>query len=150
MFMRDFNEGVNLQDYAKAESSESGKLLSKKTPGSLPLSFKDIEKFLQGLVAQRIFTQSFRGMRLEPYMMELNVVVRALVDVLVWGLNNSGTILNFEEMEVDELARTTGLGQLIPLWKWTYWGVHSWGFWDNFQWFLMMNVIIWVYRRYFN
>ena len=111
MFMRDFNEGVNLQDYAKAESSESGKLLSKKTPGSLPLSFKDIEKFLQGLVAQRIFTQSFRGMRVEPYMMELNVVVRALVDVLVWELNNSGTILNFEEMEVDELARTTGLGQ---------------------------------------
>ena len=50
-------------------------------------------------------------MRLEPYMMELNVVVRALVGVLVWGLNNSGTILNFEEMEVDELARTTGLGQ---------------------------------------
>ena len=83
MLMRDFTEGVILQDYAKAESSESGKLLSKKTPGSVPLSFKDIEKFLQGLVAQRIFTQSFRGMRLEPYMMELNVVVRALVDVLV-------------------------------------------------------------------
>ena len=81
--MRDFTEWVILQDYAKAESSESGKLLSKKTLGSLPLSFKDIEKFLQGLVAQRIFTQSFRGMRLEPYMMELNVVVRALVDVLV-------------------------------------------------------------------
>ena len=111
MFMRDFNEGVNLQDYAKAESSESGKLLSKKTPGSLPLSFKDIEKFLQGLVAQRIFTQSFRGMRLEPYMMELNDVVWALVDVLVRGLHNSGTIFNFEEIEVDELARTTGSGQ---------------------------------------
>ena len=43
--------------------------------------------------------------------MELNVVVRALVDVLVWGLNNSGTIFHFEEIEVDELARTTGLGQ---------------------------------------
>ena len=41
--------------------------------------------------------------------MEFNVVVRALVDVLVWGLNNSGTIFNFEEMEVDELARTTDL-----------------------------------------
>ena len=54
--MRDFTEGVILQDYAKAESSESGKLLSKKTPGSLPLSFKDIDKFLQGLVARRIFT----------------------------------------------------------------------------------------------
>ena len=40
-------------------------------------------------------------------MMELNVVVRALVDVLVWGLNDSGTIFNFEEMEVDEMARTT-------------------------------------------
>ena len=50
-------------------------------------------------------------MHLEPYIMELNVVVRALVGELVWGLNNSGTILNFEEMEVDELARTTGLGQ---------------------------------------
>ena len=111
MLIRDFTDGVNLQDYAKAESSESGKSSFKKTPSSLPLSFKDIEKFLQGLVAQRIFTQSFRGMRLEPYMMELNVVVRALVGVLVWGLNNSGTILNFEEMEVDELARTTGLGQ---------------------------------------
>ena len=43
--------------------------------------------------------------------MELNVVVRALVDVLVRGLHNSGTIFNFEEIEVDELARTTGLGQ---------------------------------------
>ena len=50
MFMRDFNEGVNLQDYAKAESSESGKLLSKKTPSSLPLSFKDIEKFCESLL----------------------------------------------------------------------------------------------------
>ena len=39
--MRDFTEGVILQDYAKAESLESGKLLSKKTPGSLTLSFKD-------------------------------------------------------------------------------------------------------------
>ena len=53
----------------------------------------------------------FRGMRLEPHIMEFNVVVRALVDVLVWELNNSGTIFNFEEMEVDELARTTDLGQ---------------------------------------
>ena len=42
--------------------------------------------------------------------MEFNVVVRALVDVLVWGLNNSGTIFNFEDMEADELAKTTGLG----------------------------------------
>ena len=41
--------------------------------------------------------------------MEFNVVVRAVVDVLVRGLNNSGTIFNFEEMEVDELARTTDL-----------------------------------------
>ena len=49
----------------------------------------------------------FRGMRLEPHIMEFNVVVRALVDVLVWELNNSGTIFNFEEMEVDEMARTT-------------------------------------------
>ena len=53
----------------------------------------------------------FRGMRLEPHIMEFNVVVRALVDVSVWELNNSGTIFNFEEMEVDELARTTDLGQ---------------------------------------
>ena len=53
----------------------------------------------------------FRGMRLEPHIMEFIVVVRALVDVLVRGLNNSGTIFNFEEMEVDELARTTDLGQ---------------------------------------
>ena len=50
MLIRDFTEGVILQDYAKAESSESGKLLSKKTPGSLPLSFKDIEKFCESLL----------------------------------------------------------------------------------------------------
>ena len=35
MLMRDFTEGVILQDYAKAESLESGKLLSKKTPGKV-------------------------------------------------------------------------------------------------------------------
>ena len=50
MLMRDFTEGVILQDYAKAESLESGKLLSKKTPGSLTLSFKDIEKFCELLI----------------------------------------------------------------------------------------------------
>ena len=48
---------------------------------------------------------------MEPHIIELDIVVRALVDVLVWGLNNSGTIFNFEEMEVDELARITDLVQ---------------------------------------
>ncbi len=54
---------------------------------------------------------------MEPYIMELNVVVRALVGELVWGLNNSGTILNFEEMEVDELARTTDFRSINPTLK---------------------------------
>ena len=49
MLMRDFAEGVILQDYAKDESSESGKSLSAKTPGSLSLSFKDVEKLCDGL-----------------------------------------------------------------------------------------------------
>ena len=111
MLIRDFTDGVNLQDYAKAESSESGKSSFKKTPGSLPLSFKDIEKFCESMLPKGSSPKVFRGMRLEPHIMEFNVVVRALVDVLVWGLNNSGTIFNFEEMEVDELARTTDLGQ---------------------------------------
>ena len=52
MLMRDFTEGVILQDFAKAESSESGKLLSKKTPGSLSLRFKDIEKFCESLLPE--------------------------------------------------------------------------------------------------
>lgn len=43
--------------------------------------------------------------------MELNVVLRALVDALVWRLNNSDAIYNFEEKVVDELARTTGSGR---------------------------------------
>ena len=86
-------------------------LLSKKTLGSLFLPFKDIEKFCESMLPKGSSPKVFRGMRLEPHIMEFNVVVRVLVDVLVWGLNNSGTIFNFEEMEVDELARTTGSGQ---------------------------------------
>ena len=42
MLMRDFAEGVILQDYAKDESSESGKSSSTKTSGSLSPSFKNI------------------------------------------------------------------------------------------------------------
>ena len=87
--IRDFTDGVNLQDYAKAESSESGKSSFKKTPGSLPLSFKDIEKFCESMLPKGSPPKVFRGMRLEPHIMEFNVVVRALVDVLVWGLNDS-------------------------------------------------------------
>ena len=37
--------------------------------------------------------------------MELNVVTRALVDVLVWGLNNSGEKIHSEEIDVVELAQ---------------------------------------------
>ena len=48
--MRDFAEGVILQDYDKVESSESKKLLFKKTPGFLYLRFKDIEKFFGSLL----------------------------------------------------------------------------------------------------
>ena len=43
--------------------------------------------------------------------MELNIVSRALVDALVQNMKNSDKIFRFEYMEVDELARTTGLGQ---------------------------------------
>ena len=50
MLMRDFAEGVMSQDYAKDESSDSGKSLSTKTPGSLSLSFKDVEKLCEGLL----------------------------------------------------------------------------------------------------
>ena len=109
--MRDFAEGVILQDYDKVESSEIKKSLFKKTSGFLYLRFKDIEKFCESMLPKGSPPKVFRGMRLEPHIMEFNVVVRALVDVLVWGLNNSGTIFNFKEMEVDELARTTDLGQ---------------------------------------
>ena len=37
--------------------------------------------------------------------MEFNVVTRALVDVLVWGLNNSGEKIHSEEIDVVELAQ---------------------------------------------
>ena len=47
--MRDFAEGVILQDYDKVESSESKKSLFKKTSGFLYLRFKDIEKFFGSL-----------------------------------------------------------------------------------------------------
>ena len=47
--MRDFAEGVILQDYAKLESSESGKSLPTKTLGSLSLRFKDVEKLKRSL-----------------------------------------------------------------------------------------------------
>ena len=40
-----------------------------------------------------------------------NIVARALVDALVWGLNNAEGEIHLKDMEVDELARTTGLGQ---------------------------------------
>ena len=48
--MRDFSDGVILQDYAKAESSESEESLSNATPGSLSLPFKEIEKFCESLL----------------------------------------------------------------------------------------------------
>ena len=50
MLMRDFAEGVILQDYAEDESSEGGKSSSTKTPGSLSPSFKNIEKRCEGLL----------------------------------------------------------------------------------------------------
>ena len=50
MLMRDFAEGVILQDYAKDESSESGKSSSTKTPGSYSPSFKDVERYCEGLL----------------------------------------------------------------------------------------------------
>ena len=48
--MRNFSDGVILQDYVKAESLESGKSSFKTTPGSLSLPFKDIEKFCESLL----------------------------------------------------------------------------------------------------
>ena len=48
--MRNFSDGVILQDYVKAESSESGKSSFKTTPGSLSLPFKDIGKFCESLL----------------------------------------------------------------------------------------------------
>ena len=42
--------------------------------------------------------------------MEHNIVARALVDALVYNMKNSDKIYHFEDMEADELARTTGLG----------------------------------------
>ena len=50
ILMRDFAEGVILQDYAKPESSETGKSLSKTTSGSLSLNFKQIEEFCECLL----------------------------------------------------------------------------------------------------
>ena len=50
ILMRDFAEGVILQDYAKPESSETGKSLSKTTPGSLSLNFKQIEEYCESLL----------------------------------------------------------------------------------------------------
>ena len=43
--------------------------------------------------------------------MELNVVVRALVDGLVLDIKSSDKLFHFEDIEVDEQARTTGFGQ---------------------------------------
>ena len=43
--------------------------------------------------------------------MEHNIVARALVDALVYNMKNSDKLFHFKDMEVDELARTTGLGQ---------------------------------------
>ena len=48
---------------------------------------------------------------LEPHIMELNIVSRALVDALVQNMKNSDKIFHFKDMEVDELARTTSLGR---------------------------------------
>ena len=46
---RGFAEGVTSQDYAKRESSESGKSSSTKTPGSRSPSFKGVERRCEGL-----------------------------------------------------------------------------------------------------
>ena len=43
--------------------------------------------------------------------MELNVITRAPIDVFVYGTNSSDKIFHFEEIEVDELTRKTGLCQ---------------------------------------
>ena len=43
---------------------------------------------------------------LEPCIMELTVVARAMV-----YMKNSDKIFHFEEMEVDELAKTNGFGR---------------------------------------
>ena len=49
ILMRDFAEGVILQDYAMPEFSETRKSLSKATPGSLSLNFKQIEERCESL-----------------------------------------------------------------------------------------------------
>ena len=49
ILMRDFAEGVILQDYAMPEFSETRKSLSKATPGSLSLSFKQVEERCESL-----------------------------------------------------------------------------------------------------
>ena len=48
---------------------------------------------------------------MEPCITELNVITMEPVDVFVYDMKNSDKIFHFEDMEVDELARTTGLGQ---------------------------------------
>ncbi len=48
--MRDFAEGVILQDYAMPEFSETRKSLSEATPGSLSLNFKQIEERRESLL----------------------------------------------------------------------------------------------------
>ena len=40
-----------------------------------------------------------------------DIVAREVVDALVQNMKNSDKIFRFEDMEVDKLARTTGLGQ---------------------------------------
>ena len=40
-----------------------------------------------------------------------NIVSRAMVDALAGGLNNAEGEIHLKDMEVDELARTTSLGQ---------------------------------------
>ena len=50
VLMRDFAEGVILQDYAMPEFSETRKSLSKATPGSLSLNFKQIEERCESLL----------------------------------------------------------------------------------------------------
>ena len=49
---------------------------------------------------------------LEPCIItELDVITREPVDVFVYYMKNSDKIFHFQYMEVDELTRTTGLGQ---------------------------------------
>ena len=45
--------------------------------------------------------------------MELNVVTRALVDVLVWGLNNSGEKIHSDWIDVVELAQIAKVNLII-------------------------------------